>query len=676
MPNPPRNTPSPAQILAENALLKSELARVSAERDQAWEALGEVTKAPASLSSIEHMIEEGGSALERADARLERMRQEAVEKEGLALENASLRSIVEVQEETLSELMAARDALLGRLEETDALYRELKDTYENLSVAFARLMERLKFQNARMWCPKSEHTDASQLSFLSLFNDAEQAAEEDGEAQGQTLEGQEEKACASPRKRGGGRRRLDVGDLSCTVVEHELEDASCPECGHALKDMRVEVTRRLHYRPAELWVEEHRRHVYVCPECSKANARGEERPSAIVRAEVPAAPLGKSPASSDLIAHVVHERYERAMPLRRIELDLSHLGGDISRTDLANWVIASSKLYFIPLADRLLFHLRALEVIHADETSVKVLKEPDRSATSTSYMWVLTSSPPDPPIQLFTYAPTRSSSVIEELLPGWSGFLMTDGYAPYHSLGPGVINVGCLAHVRRKFADIVRVLGKSAEGKVAREAVSRLDQMFALDRGLKNLSVGERKEERLLKLSPLMEAFGIWAGARRAEAADGFALAKALDYALNQWPFVENVLLDGRLELSNNRCERAIRPFTLGRKASLFSDTPKGAAASAACYSIVATARANGLSATRYVEWVLDELASLGAPAGEALDAFMPWALGIPEEIRMDEAERRAAARDGRRLSDPVISQREIDKLVAEANREISEAIG
>ena len=224
---------------------------------------------------------------------------------------------------------------------------------------------------------------------------------------------------------------------------------------------------------------------------------------------------------------------------------------------------------------------------------------------------------------------------------GWSGCLTTDGYGPYFSMGlEGVTNTACLVHVRRKFAEIVRVAGGDAacEGadSIALEARRRIDRIFRADSRFDGMGPEERRKAREERLRPLMESFREWAEAAIGSAMPGLALHRALAYALKYWPYVMNVLKDGRLGLDNNIAERAIKPFVIGRKNWLFSDTPRGAEASAAIYSIVVTAKLNGLNQRAYLEWLLTEMPSdprLGEPG--RIDRYLPWSDDVPASCRL-----------------------------------------
>ena len=286
-----------------------------------------------------------------------------------------------------------------------------------------------------------------------------------------------------------------------------------------------------------------------------------------------------------------------------------------------------------------------------------------REAKRKSRMWLFAAQACDRPIYVYEYNPTRSGKVAEDFLRGWSGWLVTDGYRPYFALDNGgeVRNVACLVHIRRKFAEIVKLAGGDAKaegaGSVALAARRRIDAMFAADSRFDEMAAAGEWERRRLgrerDLRPLMEEFFIWAQAGRMEATPRMALDKALEYAVKYWPYAMGALDDGRLPLDNNLAERGIKPFVIGRKNFLFSDTPRGAEASAGMYSIVVTAKTNGLNPRKYVQWLLEEMPNAENPDDPAyLDSLMPWSESVPAEIRLKP---KAAEEAARMADDPII---------------------
>ena len=507
----------------------------------------------------------------------------------------------------------------------------------------ARIVEQIKLANTRFFGSRSEKVVPGQLS---LFNGVEASADTDAKEPSVA----DALSPARPRRR-GGKRRIDTSRLERVVVEHAVEDPECPECGSALSEMKVEVTEVIRLVPAHLVVEEHRRRVYRCDSCCRSNAEGGEGKSVIVRAPMPAlTPIPGSFATASLVASVVNSKYAYSMPLYRLEDEFACLGASISRQNMANWVVNVHGRWLSLVHARMKEKLLEGRYIHADETECQVLREPGRDPHSKSRMWLFRSGARDVPNCIYEYHPTREGRVAREFLSGWSGYLTTDGYQPYYNLGnPGVTNVSCLVHARRKFEEIVKVAGgdaaAEAAGSVALAAGRRIDAMFRVDAGFDRLGAEERREMRLEKLKPLMVEFGEWAGGQVLRAVPNLALHGALEYAIRYWPYVMNVLEDGNLELDNNIAERAIKPFVIGRKNFLFSNTPRGAEASAAIYSIVVTAKLNGLNQRAYVEWLLDEMpndAHLREPG--RIDRYLPWSDEVPDECRLSPKEAAEAA--------------------------------
>ncbi|MCD8316952.1 MAG: IS66 family transposase, partial [Eggerthellaceae bacterium] len=304
------------------------------------------------------------------------------------------------------------------------------------------------------------------------------------------------------------------------------------------------------------------------------------------------------------------------------------------------------KAYYARLKD----HLLKEDIIHADETRVQVLHEPDRTPYQTSWMWLFMSGAcSDHQITCFEYNEHRSSSVIHEFLEGYAGTLTTDGYLPYFKLGPQVKNTACLSHIRRKFIEVMQIAGGEdaarRAGCVSVAAFDKINEIMNTDGCFKDLSPGERYKRRQQYIKPKMEEFESWANRQYLCAQKDSRLSKALAYALRYWPYLKHVLDDGRLELTNNRAERAIRKFAIGRSNFLFSNTPAGASTSAALYSILISAKLSGLRPFEFFTWLLTEMPNtphLEDP--DVMDRFMPWSPEIPDNCFMNPAEAKKEA--------------------------------
>ncbi|MFZ2217175.1 MAG: IS66 family transposase [Rhodoferax sp.] len=318
-----------------------------------------------------------------------------------------------------------------------------------------------------------------------------------------------------------------------------------------------------------------------------------------------------------------------AWPLARFEHVLARHAVAVPRQTLARWVIGCAGV-LQPLHNLMRDILLDSSLIYMDETVVQVLKEKDRSPTANSYMWVQTGGPPHRPVVLYDYDPSRSAKVPVRLLEGFNGYLMTDGYAGYNEIEctQGIERLACWAHVRRRFVDAVRVQPKGKRGK-ADEAVALIGKLYGIEREFKQASVEVRYLARQEHSVPVLAELQAWLQKTQPLVTPKSALGTALAYMGNLWSRLNVYTQRGDLPIDNNRCENAIRPFVIGRKAWLFSDTPAGAHASAVIYSLVQTAKANGLEPYAWLRHVLRDLPA--AKTVEEVEALLPWNLRIPD---------------------------------------------
>jgi len=376
-------------------------------------------------------------------------------------------------------------------------------------------------------------------------------------------------------------------------------------------------------------VKEHRWEVYSCRNCERT---GTNVP--VVKAPVPEPIIKGSMASPSSVAYIMTHKYVNALPLYRQEQDLISRDIKLSRQTMANWTVRCSQDWLEPIYERLKDNLLEQPVAHADETIIQVLQELGKSSRSESYMWLYrTSGCAQNAIVLYEYQPTRSGSHPRKFLEKFKGYLHTDGYAGYHNLGAQITLVGCFAHVRRKFDEALKsVPAEAKEASVASIGVKYCNRLFSLERDYEkqSLSPDERYKRRLEESKPISDEFFKWAA--QTNALPKSALGRALHYALGQRMYLENVFLDGRLELSNNRAERSIRLFVIGRNNWLFSATTKGAKASAVIYSVIQTAKENGLKPFEYLEYLFR---TIPGSSHKDLDNLLPWSVQIPESCRM-----------------------------------------
>ncbi|MCW8276801.1 IS66 family transposase [Pseudomonas sp. PCH199] len=483
--------------------------------------------------------------------------------------------------ELLKQMLAKMQSRVGVLEEQVALLRQ------------------------RLFARKSEQTVDPATPQMALFNEAEH----EGKPAGETSE---EETVATAKRR--GKRKPLPADLPRIEVIHELpeHELTCI-CGCRKHAIGEEVSEQLEIVPMQIRVIKHVRKVYGCRDC--------EAPP--VTADKPAQVIEKSMASPSVLAMLLTTKYVDGLPLHRFEKVLGRHGIDIPRQTLARWVIQCAE-HFQPLLNLMRDSLLASRVIHCDETRVQVLKEPDREPSSQSWMWVQTGGPPDKPVILFDFSTSRAQEVPTRLLEGYCGYLMTDDYAGYNALGsqPGVERLGCWAHARRKFVDAQKVQpkGKSGRADIALKLISKL---YGIEIALKQCSdEGRKKGRQELSVSVLSE-LKKWMVKTLPYVTTQNALGKAVGYLASNWNKLERYVEEGYLPIDNNAAERAIRPFVIRRKNWLFSDTPKGATASAQLYSLVETAKANGQEPYAWLRHVLERLPL--ATSIEDYEALLPW---------------------------------------------------
>jgi len=365
--------------------------------------------------------------------------------------------------------------------------------------------------------------------------------------------------------------------------------------------MGRDTRRELVIIPAQVKIREHVRKVYACRDCEK-----NECGVPIVKSPANEPVIKGSFASPEAIAQIMTQKFVMGTPLYRQEQELQRNGIKLSRQTMSNWLIRAAEDWLEPIYGMLHELLRGRKVLHADETTLQVLREPGKTAQSKSYMWLYrTGSDTEHPIVLYEYQPDRKSKRPAEFLKGFKGYLHTDGYEAYHSLGSGITVIGCWAHVRRKFDEALKALPeRDREGSSALRGKHYCDRLFMLEREFADLMPQERYEKRLELSKPVLDEFFAWVASLNAVPKSGIGIAA--HYALSQKKYLDRYLMDGRLEISNNRAERSIKPFVIDRKNFLFANTPRGAKASAVMFSLIETAKENGLNPFTYLVYVFE----------------------------------------------------------------------
>jgi len=310
---------------------------------------------------------------------------------------------------------------------------------------------------------------------------------------------------------------------------------------------------------------------YICRECEDSSDR-----AIIIKTKAPNAVIKGSFASPESVAYAIHQKFVMGVPLYRQEQEWKRKGVALSRQTLANWLVKASECWLTPLANELRQRLLSQAVAHADETTFQVLKEYNKTPQSKSYLWCYrTSGDTDEPIVFAEYKPDRKHKNPVEFFANFKGYLHTDGYEAYHKLPKDIVVVGCWAHVRRKWDAALKIIkANDRSNTLELKGKHYCDEMFDIERVLAPLPPDEKYKARLKALKPVMDEFFVWIGTIRTPPKS--LLGKAVGYMLSQKEYLQNVLLDGRLELSNNRAERTIKPFVICRKNFLFANTVRG----------------------------------------------------------------------------------------------------
>ena len=462
-------------------------------------------------------------------------------------------------------------------------------------------------------------SEKASLDQLGLFNEAEASAEPPSET---PAADDTETTVPEHKRKKPGRRPLPA-DLRRVVVEHDIpqDQKVCP-CGCRKKRIGAETSEQLDIIPPKAQVLQHVRYKYACPDCEGVEDNG----ATVTIAPLPPQPIPKSNASPGLLAYIVIAIFPDGLPLYRLAKIFARFGIDLGRGTMAGWMIRLGEL-IVPLINLMNETQLGYDILQMDETTVQVLKEPGRAATSKSYMWVRTGGPPSRPVILFDYDPSRAGAVPFRLLADFKGTLQTDGYEGYAATAArdDVVHVGCLAHARRKFDEAVKAQAKTGRGGLAKQGLELIQKIYLIEREARDreLSPNERKKLRDEKARPLWDELRRWLDRSIGQVPPQTLTGKALGYLDKQWPRLIRCLDDGRVEVDNNLAENAIRPFVMGRKAWLFSDTPAGADASARLYSLIETAKANNLEPYAYLRHVFTELPKATTQA--EIEALLPW---------------------------------------------------
>ena len=476
---------------------------------------------------------------------------------------------------------------------------------EQLQSKVLILQEQLNLALAKRYAASSEKISPDQVC---LFDEAE------AEADVPAIEDADDviPVPAHTRKKRGRKPLPD--NLPRIDVIHDLPESErhCDHDGRLLSEIGEVISEQLDIIPAKIQVIRHIRKKYACT-CGQC----------IKTAPLPAQPIPKSMASPGLLAHIAVSKYQDALPLYRQETILQRIGVDLPRATLANWMIQVGTL-IQPVINLLRDRLLDYDILQMDETTVQVLNEAGKTAQSKSYLWLQRGGPPDQPVVLYDYDPGRGAGVPKRLLAGFTGYLQTDGYDGYNAVVAvnGLTHVGCMAHARRKFSEAVKAQGKNKKRGKAHRGLALIQKLYRVEKQARRLNPEERYARRQQQARPVLDDLRSWLDDTLPLVPPTSATGKALNYLHREWDKLIRYMDDGRLKIDNNGAENAIRPFVVGRKNWLFSASVKGVKASVNLYSLIETAKANGLEPYAYLRYLFTELPQ--AETVEAIEALLP----------------------------------------------------
>jgi transposase len=399
--------------------------------------------------------------------------------------------------------------------------------------------------------------------------------------------------------------------LPRTRIEH-TPACACPDCGTAMRKIGEDLSEILEYVPARFRVIQHVRPKLACPGCER-----------IVQVEAPSRPIERGVAGAGLLAHVLVSKYADHLPLYRQAQIYAREGVELERSTMAEWVAGCFRL-LDPLVEALARYVMAAGKLHADDTPVPVL-DPGRGKTKTGRLWTYVrddraAGSETPPAVLFRYAPDRRGEHPREHLAPFSGILQADAYAGFGHLyeGERIREAACWAHARRGFYD----LHQANNSPIAAEALDRIGALYLIEAEIRGRPPDQRAAIRQARAGPLLESLREWLRHTLTRVSKKSELAKAISYVLTRWTALTRYRDDGRIEIDNNAAERALRVVALGRKNYLFCGSDAGGERAAAIYSLIGTAKLNGLDPEAYLRHVIERI---GDHPINRVEELLPW---------------------------------------------------
>lgn len=504
-----------------------------------------------------------------------------------------LKELLLKQEEKFRLLEQERDSVI---KERDSVVLENDRLHEKMM----NMEEQIRLFKAEIFGRKSEKLSKESSQYQFMFDEAEAHIEEqESEAESETT------AVKEYRRKKRVRKKIpDHYERIDEELDLPEEDKTC-DCGCRKVRIGEEITEKLEVRPPVLFVRRIIRPKYACKSCAES---GDEDRKAITIAPLPPQIIPRSYASPSLLAFMFTAKFEDAIPFYRQEKQFERLSIDISRDNASNWAIKAAAACE-QLETLLWKEILKAPVIQVDETKVQVLRERNRKNTTLSYMWVFRGGPPEKPIIIYKYHPERTKKIPLLYLSEYKGFLQTDGYASYDELGalPGIIHATCWVHARRYFTKAKKAAKKKSS---ANKPLALIKKLYKIERTLRaqNLQPEEFKDKRMEQVTPVFEEIKDWLKLVEGTFNPESLIGKAVIYLSNQWNKLIRYIESPYLTPDTNLIENAIRPFAVGRKNWLFSGSPRGAFASAMMYSLIQTAKANGLNPYHYLKYIFEKL--------------------------------------------------------------------
>jgi len=537
-----------------------------------------------------------------------------------ALDREALLDLIRTHEQQQASLIAAYDEEIRRLEaELDAQRQALSEQAEELDSRSARI-EHLKLMVEKfrhmMFGRKSEKL-VLKLEQMEFELEEDETTQAEAEALDERVSPRKE---AKPRSE----RKPLPEHLKREEVIHKPDTDCCPDCGGGLRHFGDDISEQLEYVPESFKVIRHIRPKFTCTDCDR-----------IIEAPAPSRPIERGLAAPSLLAHVTVSKYADHLPLFRQSEIYARQGVEISRSTMAGWVGAASDLLG-PLVDAIGKHVFAGRKLHADDTPMPVLA-PGNGKTKTGRLWTYVrddrpAGEQAAPAVWFAYSEDRRGEHPRQHLKNFTGALQADAYAGFHHLyGNHIYEAACWAHARRKFHDI----HLAHASPTTNDALARIGALYAIEDEIRGKPVDLRLSIRQSRAKPLLDELRKWMEKALRSLSSKSETAAAIRYALSRWRALTRYTDDGLLEIDNSAAERALRAVALGRKNFLFAGSDHGGERAAAMYTLIGSAKLNGLDPELYLRTVLAQIADY--PISQIQD-LLPWNLAPSLQTHSSQA--------------------------------------